>query len=209
MSIRNITLCAALALLGLIVSGASAASVTATLNGMPEYRIFDTSLDGGASFHRTSAGELHWTRAPGGEFDAFCIELTQRLGYGKYTYDLLPMENNLLSELWGRDYGKIGDADTAAAFQLAVWEIVYDEPALDLKGGMFRIKGAIESQAYFKTAQSWLGELDGSGPKADLLAMSNPRFQDQVTAAPLPASIWGGLGMLAMTLMVKLRRRAA
>jgi hypothetical protein len=241
MSKQNHVWGAALALSAGLASSASASSVTVIQTGVSNYRIFDTSLDGGRTYHRTVGGALQWKRVggdapePTGLFDTFCIELTQHIGYGKYTYDVVPLEAapspggsgvglgmqsekaDLLREFWASHRDDVIDADTSAAFQLAVWEIVYDDTrnpdgsldlhaSLDLKAGSFRVKPPINSQPYLATAQSWLWQLDGVGPMAHLSAMSNPRYQDQVFEAPFPAAIWSGTALLLSIAAIKVKR---
>jgi hypothetical protein len=233
---------AALTLAVGMAASASANSVTVALTGMPQYRIFDTSTDGGTTYHRTSAGALEWKRsdslggAPVGAFETLCIELTQKVGYGKYNYDLVNLEDaptlggatasgeltksDLLRELWGRHARDVVDANTSAAFQLAAWEVVYDEvrnsdaslnlhKSLDLKDGSFRVKEPIANQPYLTTAQNWLWELDGQGPKECLMAMTNSRYQDQVVQIPLPGAAWAGIALLATMAAIRLKKTMA
>ncbi|MCY2953955.1 MAG: hypothetical protein NTU53_18590 [Planctomycetota bacterium] len=233
---------AVLALSGGLAAIASADSITVTQTGISEYRIFDTSMDGGKTYHRTSAGALHWKRndtqggGPVGVFDTFCTELTQKIGYGKYNYSVVGLEDaptiggmevgeeltkaDLVRELWGRHRRDVIDSNTSAAFQLAVWEIIYDEvrsgdgsmnlhKSLDLKDGAFRVKDPIADQPYLATAQNWLWELDGTGPMEHLMAMTNSRYQDQVFQVPLPTATWAGLAIMLIMVTRKVRRAMA
>ena len=233
---------AVLALSAALASVASADSVLVTQNGVSDYRIFDASVDGGKSYHSTLAGILHWKHAsdnsalPPEAFDTFCIELTQKVGYGKYTYNVSDLDDalglgstlaeekaDLISELWGRHHRDVAGSDTSAAFQLAIWEILYDardgagiaHHGLDLKGGSFRVKDPIANKPFLATAQNWLWELDGTGPEAHLMGMTNTRYQDQVfearllPAVPLPAAAWSGMIMLAGMVALKARHARA
>jgi hypothetical protein len=90
-----------------------------------------------------------------------------------------------IRELWGRFRTAIGSDNTkAAAFQMAVWEIV-TETSRDLSSGVFRAGTDNASEIAIKNqAQSWLNQITGTGPKANLLALSSPTDQDLVFEVP-------------------------
>lgn len=167
----------------------------------------------------TTGGVFQWNGNSGpivGPFSAFCIELTQFIGFGgTYTYNVVPIgqagipdagifgpgtfgpmgavRGDLLKELFGRHYSGIVDNSSAAAFQMDVWEIVYDGSrapgALDLTSGNFT---ATSDAATDALAQSWLNSLDGTGPRANLVGLTNPEVQDQVTlggSVPEPSAL--------------------
>jgi hypothetical protein len=213
-----------------------AGTVTAVLNSVAPSGTLHYSLDGGSTFQQTLAGKINWSRtggthvgAPAGDFVTFCIELTEHVSLGgSYAFDVVDLASapdpggwgvglgmgtakaDLLRELWGRHYASVADSTTAAAFQVAVWEIVYDD-GLALGGGSFQVKfpdGPVP--AYLSTAQSWLGSLDGSGPAASLYALSRAGVQDQVfevAHVPLPLAAWSGLGLLGLVAVRRYRGR--
>jgi len=80
----------------------------------------------------------------------------------------------LLSQLWGQHHSEVTDANTAASFQLAVWEIVFETSGtLDVTKDSFTTSGGTQ-------AQSWLDSLDPDGSKANLVALTNNGKQDVV-----------------------------
>lgn len=101
---------------------------------------------------------------------------------------------DLVRELWGRFYDTVADAITmnssnaanyAAAFQLAIWEIVHDT-GLSLSSGYFATNYSYYSTPYFVSlAQSWLNSLDGTGPmEMNLIGLSSLSAQDQLGLGP-------------------------
>jgi hypothetical protein len=163
--------------------------VTYTFNGAKDY---------------AEAGVYNWTRSatnpgtyagtptPGQTFGAFCVEIDQDLpsspNIGYTVTDLAALgaaKADQLKELWGRFHGSIGTDNTkAAAFQAAVWEIVSDT-GKNVTAGAFRLDTSSASgAAVANQAQGWLNQLNGCGPKANLLEMSSPTDQDQLFEVP-------------------------
>ena len=103
------------------------------------------------------------------------------------------------STAWSADVAMVTDSATkAAAFQLAIWEIVYDDlSALNLADGSFSIN-TTQYSLLNSMVEGLLVSLDGyTGPEAELLALTNPSKQDYVvektptppTVVPAPAAI--------------------
>jgi hypothetical protein len=211
----------ALTLLAAAVPAAvcSADIITARLDEVAPKRTVSLSKNSGVSFEDVGAGTSQFTRLGGdysgpgadGEFEAYCIQLTQSITWGE-TYDfetrepeLSPVPGSgmgtaradLLAELYGRFFAPgTTSRDDAAAFQLAVWEIVHDDGA-DLTTGLIQVE---DTGVWFGLAQTWLSALDGTGPHADLLAMTHPDKQDHIILIPnapaaglmLVAGLFGG-----------------
>jgi len=127
--------------------------------------------------------------------------LGQAMGQDKADY---------LSELWGRFYDSSWAAGgsytyqqnkNAEAFAAAIWEIIYEnlptssvgwDVTVDSTGGS---KGFKATNLDYQKANSWLHALDGTGPMADLRALSYIGAQDFLFEVhdpgviPEPASI--------------------
>jgi hypothetical protein len=207
-----------------------AATVTSTFLGVTPAKSIKYSLDGGLSYRGTAAGQMNWQRTGGthdggpvGDYDSFCIELTQHVSTGKsYEFDVVDLSRAsspvgtgmgeekamLMRELWGRHHDKVHDADTAAAFQISLWEILYD-PGLLLGDGDFRVRLGASKPLYYSLSEQWLATLDGTGPKASLRGLAHGTAQDQVTAVPLPAAATAGFMLLAVLGIKRLRQNNA
>ena len=106
----------------------------------------------------------------GGELFAFCIDVTRNLKpTGQYTVvdlggldtdldslGLKPASMGLLGKLYDHHYGSISDSRSSAAFQLALWEILYDWNTLNLENGSFFASGF---NGALTTAKAWLQAL--------------------------------------------------
>jgi len=165
-----------------------------TLNGVK-----DVGEAGVYNFTRsaTNPGTYAGRPAAGQTFGAFCLDPNQDFPSGAnigYTVVDLASANDgtlgaakadQISELWGRFRSTIGtDATKAAAFQMAVWEIVTDA-GKNLSAGAFVADSSTAATAAVKTqAQAWLDALDGTGAKANLAAMASPTDQDEVFEVP-------------------------
>jgi hypothetical protein len=144
------------------------------------------------------------------EFIAWCIEVNIPIDDAPTQYQtngprLAPEREDLLSRLF-TGYADRADNDIgAAAFQLAIWEIVEESSTLvadfDLTDGLFT--AASSRQAVVNRANRWLGRLDHFDPEYRINYFRSANSQDLITAAPvpLPASallLAAGIGGLAM-----------
>lgn len=113
-----------------------------------------------------------------------------------------------IQELYDRYYDVATDAEKGAAFQLALWEILYDPDANNLASGNFTAIGPGDPSS-IGIAQGWLNTIgDGSIPdidkKWDLVGLYSPTAQDQIVPQqPIPAPagvvllVIGAAGLIA------------
>lgn len=155
-----------------------------------------------------SAGKFYWTRNatnPGTynnkncakSMTTFCIEPDQDVVDQVATYQVEQLsdvsngphsgplsvdQSNAIRELWARFYGTIGnDGTKAAAFQMSIWEIVCDGNDKNLSTGTFSVDTTTATDVAVKNqAQCWLNQINGRGPKANLLSLVSATNQDQV-----------------------------
>lgn len=162
---------------------------------------------------------------------AFCMDILQHAPGSYATYDVVAlnqgpdpfgpmgtMRADALRELWGRYFdaawmgsGPFTSSQNAAAeaFEICVWEIIFEDlptsPAQwDVTRGKFSA-GSID----YQRANTWLHSLDGTGPKANLVCLSNGSYQDFPTVTTAPPPEPETLAFLAspLPLWVGLRRK--
>ena len=175
----------------------------------------------------TGAGDI-WHHGP---LPGFCIELHEPAPQSTYTYTVgMPddvynsftgetigtVRANYLRALWARYYDSswaAGGSYTAQqnaqaqAFACAVWEIVYEDLPTSPLGwdvtldGTAGVGGFAATDLDAATANKWLHELTGTGPKSDLLAFVYDGQQNYLVAVPEPATfvLLGLGGVLGLT----------
>lgn len=138
--------------------------------------------------HVSDAVGASWT-----QFLSFCLEPDAMLEPFDNPYQAKSLQgasyntaSSLIGELWGRHFGSVTNDVTAAAFQVALWELAFGESDKNLSKGDFKLTsgGAVQS-----TAQGWLDSLNGQGPMAEGLLVlvdstsgrNNPNRQDLLT----------------------------
>ena len=141
-------------------------------------------------------------------FVSWCVDILQRTTFGQPNNDYTLVNAASVSQI-GADradalgrlatqfLGQVTNATSSAAFQLAAWEIVYENAgtAYNMGSGNFSAWGA--SDGSVALANSWLSNLPGSSTYS-VNVWQSPTMQDLAvfTSVPEPAS----LGLLAMGL---------
>ncbi|MEO8751682.1 MAG: PEP-CTERM sorting domain-containing protein [Casimicrobiaceae bacterium] len=117
----------------------------------------------------------------------WCIELTQYFGFGNNYGDYVPSSPDdakmtLLGQLFNEAFSTAtSDAAHSAAFQLAIWEIIYDPSNLDLGGGAFSVLNNGGNPATVALAQQWLTNIGLYTDTYDLFILHSGEHQDFVT----------------------------
>lgn len=153
----------------------------------------------------------------------WCAELTQTFSFNHLpAYDYTASIPNdatftMLGQLFNEGYATALDSTkNSAAFQLAIWEILYDGD-LDLGAGDFRVTNANGHADTVQAAQDLLTNLHNFTDTYDIALLHNDDHQDFITGlpprgccakqVPEPAPLaLIGVGILAM--IVASRRRA-
>ena len=172
---------------------------------------------------------------PGSTLATFCIEGTQDVYPNRNTtfptlisdLSLAPVggHGSDLQKFWDAYYDSSSGAVNSAAFQLGVWEIVYDGGAGGLGSGTFTasaLAGDAISASAVAQAAAWLAGLSTASASNhyQLYVLSDPRYQDQLfgvpsaspnlptAPVPLPSALGMGMSLIGGLLLVsRLRRR--
>lgn len=161
----------------------------------------------------------------GPTFRSFCADFFQDVALGEnYTFTPVPFADlpdvagnatkiSKIQELYDRYYPVATDAENGAAFQLALWEILYDPNTTDLSSGNFTAIGP-GTPSSIGVAQSWLNTIgDSSIPdptqRYTLTGLLSRTGQDQIVPTePVPGP--AGVVLLAIGAVgLVVRRRMA
>ena len=142
-------------------------------------------------------------------FVSWCVDILQHTYFGQATsnYTLVAGASvahigaaraDSLGRLASQYLGLVNNGTTSAAFQLAAWEIVYENAATayNMGSGNFRAWGA--SDGSIALAQTWLGNLPGSSTYS-VGVWQSPTRQDLAVFTPVPEP--ATLGLLAFGLI--------
>jgi hypothetical protein len=217
---------------------ASADTIKATITNVTPSQTLGIVYNGHSE--NAWAGILQWKLNEGStlglnsNFQTFCVEIAQNVYVNsKYTFNVVSASDtpyptfstgmgaaraDRLEELFGRYYDIADDSNNnAAAFQVAVWEIVNDD-TLSLNAGAFKL--STPSSTIGNLAQGWLNSINGTGQTAKIGGLTSASYQDQVyfismdptpgpiPSVPVPAAAWTGGALLLGLAVAKARKMA-
>lgn len=224
----------ALALLafGTYATTASGASLTVLFQSSTGSAAFavDRTVDSGANWYGQDPGQFHFITLAGGggivpnDFFTFCIEPREFVTVGQtYTYNIVPVEQganniggmgvtkaNFVRELLYDNYPNFSVALTpltAAAIQVALWEIVReDSGSFNLDTGTVQYRNWANDSVRV-LATSMLGGLTGNGPylsSVSALTLNGSVQDTLVQTTPEPAAF---LVVAPALIVLAIRRR--
>lgn len=217
------------------VGSARAEIVTRFVGTFPSQQIFVSATKGGAPrAFESPVGPFNFNVISnttnlelGGSFRSFCADFFQDVSPGNnYTFnpvdvaaltDVAGPDSAIkvakIQELYDRFYDSATDAERGAAFQLALWEILYDPTNNNLSSGNFFAQGPGNPSA-ISIAQNWLnviGDATIADPakKYNLVGLDSPSAQDQIVPQPIPAPAGVVLAVIGVAGLIARRRLAA
>lgn len=238
MKARTITTCIA-AFMGAAIASADTVNLQFVSTGAG--RNVTVSLNGDSN--RVFSGQLRHEFSSGtglgeqfsGEMFTFCTELTQYVTSSSKEYRVTPPEDvstpamgaqkadalrNLYNFAAGQESQSGQDANYAAAFQLAVWEIVYDFDtiegigSLDVDDGAFEAtnisnNASIEAAIRAHLSTFFSAAMTEGQPNRVLYGLWNESKQDQLIGMPMvPLPSAGLMGLAGLGVIASRRRRA-
>lgn len=142
-------------------------------------------------------------------FVSWCVDILQSTYFNQTTNDYTLVSGttalgatraDALSRLASQYLGSVNNAVTSAAFQLAVWEIVYETASsYNINTGNFHAWNAGNASA-LTLAQSWLTTLPGTSTYSTAVYQS-PTRQDLAVFAPVEVPEPTTLGLLGIGLI--------
>lgn len=173
--------------------------------------------------------QFHWTRtdhAGAGvdksvpiTFDTYCVDLKQTVKKGDtYTYDVIPLASagftatqvSLLGTLWAENESKVKTATDSAAFQVAIWEILYDTN-YNVSTGNFKLNSPLSVRTASAAMLSSAVADRGKSTPANLVVLRSDCAQDQLCQLPpsIPTPGSAVLGAAGLLMAMPRRRKQA
>lgn len=224
---NGLAMCGVLAIGALTVGTAGAATLPIKYTGLNGSSTSVSVESWGYDSYNGRAGAMNFTQtntqngAPfGTSFTSYCIELDQSTSTSVQNYEtntnvagLIGADDaTAIGKLWYHyDAGGL-TGDSATAFQLVVWNLVYDKASdFSLASGFFTADASNAVETIASNMLSWLKNDSASAPQATLTALVSDCYQDQIIGTggvgsnPVPEP--AALGVLALGSVAILGRR--
>jgi hypothetical protein len=169
----------------------------------------------------------------GNDFSTFCTDVYQSLSFGPtYKYDpktvaetkalwgpsttYNPNSYSLVSKLFTTAYSSVNNSTTSAAFQYALWELLYEKGPTYSIGGTGNFQLTNTDQVAANQANTWLAAVTGPNASEGYIVQSlfngdfNPLrtgAQDLVIATPVPEPQTYALALVSLGIVAGYARR--
>jgi len=181
-----------------------------------------TITNNGSEIGTYGAGEYKGT-LNGQSFSTFCTDVYQSLNFGPtHQYERLmvdqtqqlwgdvpynPDSYSLVSKLFTTAYSSVNNSTTSAAFQYALWELLYEKTGKYSIGnsGTFWLTGTDGGAA--AQANSWLGSLASAAEGHSIQSLYSGTRQDLVIATPVPEPETYALALVSLSIVAGYARR--
>ena len=222
------SLAAAVLALGAVSAQADTVSLSDFAFGSQSVTVNVAGLTSGAI--EEAAGAFKTSVNGGASFLSYCIDLTQSADlYGSNsTYTRVagssygfanPGAATSLSKLFTVAGSLVNSISTSAAFQLAVWEIIYESPSNSFSMASGNAKFGVVSSSDLSTlalADTWLNALSTTAATAPVSILASTDRQDLVyggATAPIPepstyALMFAGLAGVGFVARRRARKQA-
>ncbi|TCP44424.1 VPLPA-CTERM sorting domain-containing protein [Rhodovulum marinum] len=162
-----------------------------------------------------SAGEFTFDVAgTGQQLLAWCVDIAHRLIQTPTPYasapDLFgPQIVDNLDRLFTQHYADVTDAVSSAAFQVAIWELVYDSADISLSSGMFSLRDRTPDSVETMAAEFLNLDASAGGYRLSFLrSEAGPvPSQNLVSVAPVPLPASAVLMLAGLAMLGSARRR--
>jgi hypothetical protein len=186
----------------------------------------------GTSIGPVYAGEYSG-KINGNDFSTFCTDVYQSLSFGPtYQYEpktvdetkalwgpnttYNPNSYSLVSKLFTTAYSSVNNSTTSAAFQYALWELLYEKKEPYSIGGTGNFQLTNTDAAATSQANTWLAAVTGANASEGYIVQSlfngdfNPLrtgAQDLVIATPVPEPQTYALALVSLGIVAGYARR--
>jgi hypothetical protein len=196
--------------------------VTVVLGGFKHGSKEATITNNGTLIGTYGAGEYLGT-LNGQSFSTFCTDVYQSVSFGPtYTYDPLtsdqtkqlwgnvpynPNSYSLVSKLFTTAYSSVNNSTTSAAFQYALWELLFEKSGNYTIGsnGNFWLTGTNTDAT--TQANAWLNSLSSATEGYSVQSLFSGARQDLVIATPVPEPQTYALALVSLGIVAGYARR--